>query len=103
MGMQPAACQAELLQYRGVGRKVADCISLYAFDKRDVVPVDTHVLQIARRMFPYRKELFATKSVTPHMYEVIEGLFYERYGDHAGWAQAVLFSYDLPKRRTNQG
>ncbi len=29
-----------------VGRKVGDCICLMALDKLNVVPVDTHVLQV---------------------------------------------------------
>ena len=43
-----------LLQLTGVGAKVADCICLMALDKHDVVPVDTHVLQIAVRDYKYR-------------------------------------------------
>ena len=36
----------------GVGRKVADCVALFSLDKHDVVPVDTHVWDIACRMKP---------------------------------------------------
>ena len=32
-----------LLQFLGVGRKVADCVLLFGLQHRDVVPVDTHV------------------------------------------------------------
>ena len=41
-----------LLQLSGVGRKVADCIALFALGQADVVPVDTHVYQIAARVDP---------------------------------------------------
>ncbi|KAJ6623559.1 DNA glycosylase [Mycena sp. CBHHK59/15] len=37
----------ELLKFVGVGRKVADCVLLMSLDKKEVVPVDTHVHQIA--------------------------------------------------------
>lgn len=30
----------------GVGSKVADCVCLFALDKRGAIPVDTHVWQI---------------------------------------------------------
>ena len=39
----------ELVQFPGVGRKVADCVCLMSLDKHDVIPVDTHVWQIAAR------------------------------------------------------
>eukprot|EP00920_Eleutheroschizon_duboscqi_P035536 GHVT01085814.1.p1 GENE.GHVT01085814.1~~GHVT01085814.1.p1 ORF type:complete len:166 (-),score=8.44 GHVT01085814.1:207-704(-) len=37
--------------HSGVGRKVADCISLFAFDHRNIVPVDGHVWRVACRDF----------------------------------------------------
>jgi 8-oxoguanine DNA-glycosylase Ogg len=36
----------ELLQLPGVGRKVADCILLFAYDQSGIVPIDTHMAQI---------------------------------------------------------
>ena len=33
----------ELVELKGVGRKVADCISLFSLDCPGLVPVDTHV------------------------------------------------------------
>ena len=36
----------------GVGRKVADCVALFACDQTDCVPVDTHVFQMAVRWRP---------------------------------------------------
>jgi N-glycosylase/DNA lyase len=38
-----------MVRYIGVGRKVADCVALFSLDQLGVVPVDTHVLQIAAR------------------------------------------------------
>ena len=35
--------RAELLNLLGVGKKVADCISLFSMDCDNVTPVDTHV------------------------------------------------------------
>ena len=38
-----------LVKLKGVGRKVADCILLFSMDCPEVIPVDTHVFQIAKR------------------------------------------------------
>ncbi|GBE62209.1 7,8 dihydro-8-oxoguanine DNA glycosylase [Babesia ovata] len=40
----------ELVKYRGVGRKVADCVLLFGIGKRDVVPVDVHIKRIAKTL-----------------------------------------------------
>ncbi|MHA1731624.1 MAG: endonuclease III domain-containing protein [Promethearchaeota archaeon] len=39
----------ELVQLPGVGRKVANCVLVYAFDK-PAIPVDTHVHRISNRI-----------------------------------------------------
>jgi len=40
----------DLLALPGVGRKVAGCVSVYAFDKNEAIPVDTHVHRISNRL-----------------------------------------------------
>lgn len=83
-----------LLQLTGVGPKVADCICLMALDKHDIVPVDTHVYQIAIRDYKFkgRKDL---KTMNKKTYHDIRLFFKEIFGDFAGWAQSVLFTSDL--------
>jgi len=39
----------KLIQLPGVGRKVANCVLVYAF-KQDAIPVDTHVHRISNRL-----------------------------------------------------
>lgn len=82
---------AFLLQLTGVGPKVADCICLMALDKHDVVPVDTHVLQIALRDYKYRGPKTMNKSSYHLVRQHLRGLF----GEYAGWAQLVMFAADL--------
>lgn len=36
----------KLLEFKGVGRKVADCVMLFGLGWSQVVPVDTHVFQV---------------------------------------------------------
>lgn len=40
----------KLLEFKGVGRKVADCVMLFGLGWSEIVPVDTHVFQV--RNFP---------------------------------------------------
>lgn len=83
-----------LLQLTGVGPKVADCICLMSLDKHEVVPVDTHVYQIAVRDFKFKgkKDL---KSMNKQVYDDIREHFKTLFGPYAGWAQSVLFASDL--------
>mmetsp|Transcript_1430 Transcript_1430/g.1546 ORF Transcript_1430/g.1546 Transcript_1430/m.1546 type:complete len:377 (-) Transcript_1430:3-1133(-) len=83
-----------LLQLTGVGPKVADCICLMALDKHDIVPVDTHVYQIAIRDYKFKgkKDL---KTMNKKTYHDIRLFFKEIFGEFAGWAQSVLFTSDL--------
>ena len=58
-----AEVQEALLEFTGVGKKVADCVALFSLDQRDIIPVDVHVWQIAVRDFD--PTLVEAKSLTP--------------------------------------
>ena len=88
--------RAELLTIRGVGRKIADCVCLFSLDKDEAVPVDTHVRQLAQRL--WAPEL-AGKSLTDALCRRVVDAFAERYGPLAGWAQQFLFYEDLLRGR----
>lgn len=45
----PAAARKELLGIEGVGPKTADCVLLFSCG-RDVIPVDTHVFRVTKRL-----------------------------------------------------
>ncbi|KAH3685362.1 hypothetical protein WICPIJ_003647 [Wickerhamomyces pijperi] len=81
-----------LLQYKGIGPKIADCICLMALDKPATIPVDTHVFQIAKR--DYKMKLKG-EAVNKGNYGVIAQNFQEKWGEYAGWAQTVMFAADL--------
>lgn len=84
--------RAELMSIYGVGAKIADCVCLFSLDKDEAVPVDTHIRQIAYRLFlPDMK----VKSITDGVYQRIVAAFQARYGRYAGWAQQFLFYEDL--------
>lgn len=80
-----------LIQLCGVGPKVADCISLMALDNHDVVPVDTHVLQIAVRDYKFK----GPKTMNKVAYNQVKQHLRDLFGEFAGWAQLVMFAADL--------
>lgn len=85
-------CRTELLNLSGVGPKVADCIALFSCGKNDVIPVDTHVLQIAERDYGV-----IVKTLNAKTYLEIGDAFRKAFGEYAGWAHSVLFAADLVK------
>lgn len=86
----------ELLKLNGVGPKLADCISLFALDKMESVPVDTHVWQAACRVyFPE----FEGKSVTSARYKAIGDHLRTKFGDRAAWVQQFLFYGNLTMKK----
>jgi N-glycosylase/DNA lyase len=85
---------AALSNLFGIGAKLADCICLFALDKDGAVPIDTHVRQIAVRLF--LPEL-AGKSLTPRVYGLLADAYRQRFGAYAGWAQQYLFFGQLQR------
>lgn len=81
-----------LIALPGVGNKIADCVCLFALDKPQAIPVDTHVWQIAQR--DYLPELRG-RSLTERVYWQIGDFFRQRFGAYAGWAHNVLFAAEL--------
>ena len=65
----------------GVGRKVADCILLFAYHKTDVFPTDTWIVKV------YNK-INSTNSTDA---KKISKEFVSQFGDLSGYAQQYLF------------
>ncbi|KIO26234.1 hypothetical protein M407DRAFT_74793, partial [Tulasnella calospora MUT 4182] len=82
-----------LLELHGVGPKVADCILLMSLDKASIVPVDTHVYQIAVKHYGLRAPLKG--NMTPVLYAQVAQKLAGVWGDYAGWAHSVMFTADL--------
>ena len=90
--------QDELLQFSGIGRKVADCVALFSLDQIDAIPVDVHVQHIASRDYD-PTVLGNAKSITPTIYKQVGDLFRTRFSSYAGWAHSLLFVGELPSFR----
>jgi len=74
-----------LLQFPGVGEKVADCIMLFSLKQFSVFPVDVWVRRVMNEL--YLKEDDETKVNK----DKIRNYAYDKYGKLAGIAQQYLF------------
>lgn len=73
--------RGRLTSLHGVGRKVADCVLLFGFNRFDVFPVDTWI----RKVFaPYYGDMPAEK---------LSETLVKRYGELSGFVQQWLFYY----------
>jgi N-glycosylase/DNA lyase len=81
--------RAELLQLPGVGRKIADCVLLFAYGFQAAFPVDVWVMKALRQLY------FPKRRPSPlRMQRFTETYF----GPNAGYAQQYLFHYMRTKR-----
>ncbi|MEG1499874.1 MAG: DNA glycosylase [Clostridia bacterium] len=78
----------KLVALSGVGPKVADCVALFAYDKKDVFPVDTWIEKVFHDLFPFAKNRVQMRE-----------LLLEKFGDLSGFAQQYLFYF---KRETGE-
>jgi N-glycosylase/DNA lyase len=69
----------------GVGRKVANCVMLFGFERTGAFPVDTWIARIMRTHY-WR----GRKKPTPL---ALERRLARRFGPHAGYAQQYLFHH----------
>lgn len=95
----PVVVQDKLVQFCGVGRKVADCVALFSLKQDNSIPVDVHVWNIARRDYDIERLLEKVKSLTPAAYQQVGDLFRDRFKTKSGWAHSLLFVAELPSFR----
>ncbi len=82
--------RAALEALPGVGRKVADCVLLFAFGFQEAFPVDVWVMRALRELyFPRRRPSESRLRRFSQTY----------FGPHAGYAQQYLFHYMRTGRR----
>ena len=76
MDMDYESSREELPKMYGVGKKVADCVCLFALHHVDAFPIDTHIRQVLDR-------------------EYSEGFPFKKYAGYLGIMQQYIFYYDL--------
>ena len=93
-GLSTAAARAELLRFPGVGRKIADCVLLFAYGRQDAFPVDVWVLRALQTLYFPKRRPSPTKLLR---------FTATHFGSNAGYAQQYLFHYvrtQVPALRT---
>jgi N-glycosylase/DNA lyase len=76
--------RGELMNLPGVGRKIADCVLLFAYGFQSAFPVDVWVIKALQKLyFPRRR---ASAKRLRHFSET-------HFGPNAGYAQQYLFHY----------
>jgi len=76
----------KLIEVKGIGEKVADCILLYAYGKYEAYPLDTHLRQATKEIF------FSDSDKTPSDKEIRKWAS-QYWGSAAGFAHFFLFTY----------
>jgi len=85
------SARAELMGLNGVGRKVADCVLLFAYGFQSAFPLDVWVLRALRQLyFPKR----------PASMKRLHRFAATHFGPNAGYAQQYLFHYVRTKNRS---
>jgi N-glycosylase/DNA lyase len=85
LGLWPVeSARRELLSLPGVGRKIADCVLLFAYDHPTAFPVDVWVMRALRRLY------FPRRRITPAR---LRRFVDTHFGPNAGYAQQYLFHY----------
>ena len=80
--MEYKSAKEYLMQFDGIGEKVADCICLYGLHHLQAFPIDTHIEQILKREYDCDYEIFSEW--------YLDGL-----NEYAGIAQQYLFYNEI--------
>ncbi len=90
---QPDVCYDEakrqLMECKGVGPKIADCIALFSLDKMDAFPVDSRVRTAVKA---YYSVPGLEKKSTESIDRAIVKWAQERFGPYAGYAEPFLYT-----------
>lgn len=82
--MPSKECREKLMQIKGVGPKVANCVMLFSLGKRDAFPVDVWIKRITERIY-FDGQITSNSE--------IEALAEVKFGQYSGYAQQYLFFF----------
>ena len=89
----------KLLQFPGVGYKVADCVLLFSLEKLEAFPIDIWIKRIIQRHYadyfetPFIHKLLGQSGLSSKDYTKMSSFAREYFGEYAGYAQEYLFHY----------
>jgi N-glycosylase/DNA lyase len=94
----------QLLEFAGVGLKVADCVLLFSLEKLEAFPVDVWVKRVILNHYANQlptdlvKKLKSHDSLTNSEYEKTSTFARAYFGRYAGYAQEYLYHYERTQR-----
>ena len=89
--LEVSAAREELMLLPGVGRKIADCVLLFAYGFQSAFPVDVWVVKALQSLY------FPRRRVSLKRLHHFAG---SHFGPHAGLAQQYLFHYVRTANKT---
>jgi N-glycosylase/DNA lyase len=102
-GMPYERARKELLNFPGVGLKVADCVMLFSLEKLEAFPVDVWIKRAVLRHYAehlpkeFVKKILNRKSLTKAEYNRLNFFGRKYFGAYAGYAQEYLYHYERSK------
>src|SRR5208283_3845411 len=94
----------KLVEFPGVGLKVADCVLLFSLEKLEALPVDVWIKRAILNHYANQlpkalvKKLLSHNSLTNSDYEKLNAFGRSYFGRYAGYAQEYLFHYERTQR-----
>jgi N-glycosylase/DNA lyase len=93
-----------LLDFPGVGSKVADCTLLFSLGNLEAFPIDVWIKRIILKYYPshfpkeFVEKISRRKSITPSEYEKLNRFGRTYFGKYAGYAQEYLYHHERTQR-----
>ena len=94
----------KLVEFPGVGLKVADCVLLFSLEKMEALPVDVWIKRVILNHYANQlpeklvKKLLSHNSLTNSEYDKLSAFGRSYFGRYAGYAQEYLFHYERTQR-----
>lgn len=88
-GLETDELRGRLMEIRGVGRKVADCVLLFSLGRYEVFPADVWIRRVMEAAYSGGEPLSPVS---------LQALAAGRFGASAGFAQQYLFYYGRMKK-----
>ena len=90
----------ELVNFPGVGLKVADCVLLFSLGKLEAFPVDVWIKHVILKYYAnhfakkFIRKISDKNSLTCSEYEKLNSFGRMYFGEYAGYAQEYLYHYE---------
>jgi N-glycosylase/DNA lyase len=79
----------------GVGHKVADCVSLFAYHRTEAFPIDVWILRCLKKYYAEKLDMSSLlehrNALSPKLYEALQQRALNYFGNYCGYAQQYLY------------